>query len=158
MTERGYLLNLVLLALVLRNGVGVRRLTVLRQVLPLVLALFLGFAYAGLRPTGGLREITGAIAGVACGFAAAMLLKVRRSADGRVVTSGGLPYAVVWVTVIGGRCALAYWFPSSRWIAAFVLMTLTMLVTRTVVTFIRARSEWRTVGSAISTRCGRLSG
>jgi hypothetical protein len=136
MSEPGYLLNLALLVLVLRNGLGLRRLTVLRQVLPLVLAIFLGLAYGGLRSAGPVFEIIGAVAGVLCGVAAAALLKVRRSADGSVITAAGYGYAVLWIAVIGGRCTLAYWFPSSRWIATFVLMTLTMLVTRVALTFV----------------------
>jgi hypothetical protein len=136
-SDRGYLLNFVLLVLVLRNGLGRRRLTVLRQVLPLVLALFLGFAYAGLHPAGDAREIAGAVAGVICGVVAAALLRVRRSADGSVITSGGYGYAALWSAVIGGRCVLAGWLPGLG--TTFVLMTLTMLVTRVVVTFTVAR-------------------
>jgi hypothetical protein len=134
--ETGYLLNLVLLVLVLRNGLGPRRLTVFRQVLPLVLAIFLGLAYGGLRPANGVAELIGAVAGILCGAAAAALLKIRRSGDGSVITRAGHGYAVLWIAVIGGRCAVAYWFPSSAWVATFVLMTLTMLVTRVVVTFV----------------------
>ena len=132
-----FILDLVLLALVLRNGLGTRRLTVGRQVLPLVLALFLGFAYAGLHPRGGLLDIAAAAAGVAGGAAAAALLVVRRSADGSVTTSGDWPYAVLWIAVIGGRRLLASWIPGL--VPAFVLMTLTMLVTRVALTGLRAR-------------------
>jgi hypothetical protein len=121
---------------VLRNGLGTRRLTVARQ-LPLVLALFLGFAYPGLGPAAEVLDITCAVAGVIGGFAAAALLKVRRSADGSVITNAGYGYAALWIAVIGGRCALAYWVPGL--VASFVLMTLAMLVTRVAVTFTIAR-------------------
>jgi hypothetical protein len=138
-------LDLIVLVLVLRNGLGTRRLTVGRQVLPLVFALFLGFAYAGLGPTGGVLDITGAIAGIGCGFAAARLLRVGRSGDGAVVTSGAYAYAVLWIATIAGRYVLASWFPIL--VAPFVLMTLTMLVTRVVVTFLLARRARRSAHS-----------
>jgi hypothetical protein len=136
LSENGYLLNLVLLALVLRNGLGTRRLTIARQVLPLLLAVLLGFAYAGLHRSGRPWEILGA-AGVLLGAAAAALLKVRRSGDGSVITTAGSGYAVLWVAVIGGRCLLASCVPGL--VATFVLMTAAMLVTRVTVTFTIAR-------------------
>jgi hypothetical protein len=104
------------------------------------------------------------VAGVLGGAAAAALVKVRRSADGSVTTTAMLGYAVLWIAVIGGRCAFAYgsehWFPewirqfsidrhltgSDAWTAAFVMMALSMVVTRVVLTgvvalVVRARGE-----------------
>jgi hypothetical protein len=118
----GYLLNLVPLVLVLR-------LTVFRQVLPLVLTLFVGFAYAGLRPTGSLSEIVGAVTG--------RTLRRRRggASQGPAVRrrlgdhDGGYGYAALWIAVIVGRCALAYRVPGL--VATFV--------TRVAFTFTIAR-------------------
>jgi hypothetical protein len=84
----GYLLNLVPLVLVLR-------LTVFRQVLPLVLTLFVGSPTpARGRPAASARS-SAPSPGVLFGAAAAALLKVRRSADGSVITTAvtGTPHS-----------------------------------------------------------------
>ena len=93
----------------------------------------------------------------ALGVAAAALMPVRRDGTGRIVTTAGVGYAVLWIAVIGGRIAFAYSATgrASRsvgefsiaqqitgaavWTAAFVLMALAMVLTRVAVTAAHAR-------------------
>ena len=98
------------------------------------------------------------VAGVALGVAAGALMRVGHDADGALVTHASAGYAVLWLAVIGGRVAFAQaatgWAARSvgefslthqitgaaAWTAAFVLMALAMVLTRVVVTALRARA------------------
>jgi hypothetical protein len=80
----------------------------------------------------------------------------RDEQTGRIVTEAGVAYATLWVIVFGGRLAFAWaatnlWphqvmqfsvqhaiTDSAAWTAAFVLMALSMVVTRTAVVAARA--------------------
>ena len=169
MSTGQYFLNLALLAWILSSNVGTRVLTRRRVTVPLLVVLAAGWFYLNDMPVAGhdgQLEAVGVLAGVVAGTVAAFTMRVRRQA-GRVTTTAGLAFVAVWVVVIGGRVAFAYgaeqWFGQAigqfsqqhqitgadAWTAAFVLMALTMVVTRLTVTGVRAaRLSTRSEGLA----------
>ena len=154
-----YLLNLGILALVLKTGLGTRELSRRRFTLPLVIVAVVGAVYLRSIPTSTadikLITILG-VAGVLLGLAAGALMKVRPAGDGSLVTVAGPSYAAVWIAAIAGRLIFAYganyWFApeiasfsrsagidgSAAYTAAFVIMALAMVLTRVAVTAVRA--------------------
>ena len=96
------------------------------------------------------------VAGVLLGLVAGVLMKVRRTENGSLVTMAGSSYAAVWIATIAGRLLFAYgandWFApqiadfsrslgidgSAAYTSAFVIMALAMVVTRVAVTAFRA--------------------
>jgi len=94
-----------LLAFVLGTNLGTRTVTGRRLLLP-VTVLVAGWILLRDLPTtdGDTRlELADAVTGVALGVAAAALMPVRRDDSGRIVTTAGVGYAVLWIAVIGGR-------------------------------------------------------
>ena len=153
-------LNGALLVFVLGTNLGTRAVTRNRLLLPVVLVAVAGwFFLQDLSTSGGdaRLELAGALIGVGLGLLAGALMPVGRDDAGRVVTRAGIGYAALWIAVIGGRIAFAYsatgWasgpvgeFSMSQqitgaaaWTAAFVLMALTIVLTRVAVTAARAR-------------------
>lgn len=140
--------------------VGTRRLTLRRLLLPFAAAGIVGYSYLHGIPTAGGDldfELSLTMAGALCGLLAASLMQVERDGTtGQLVTHAGLAYVAVWVIVFGGRMAFAWgathlWSRqifqfsmdhaitgSAAWTAAFVLMALAMVVSRTAVTATRA--------------------
>lgn len=164
-TTSQYILNLGLLAYILWANLGSTAVTTRRFVLPLALVAVAGGVYLRNVPTAGhdiTLEVLGLCSGLLLGTVAGTLVRVRRDSHGRLVTQAGAPYAVLWVVVIGGRIAFAYgashWFPEAigrfsathqitgapAWTAAFVLMALTMVLTRVLVTGIAVVRSSRT--------------
>ena len=161
MSTSQLILNAALLAFVLLTNLGTRRVTTQRLLLPLVLVAVAGAAFLRDVPTAGgdgRLELVGALTGVALGVAAGALMRVGHDGDGALVTHASAGYAVLWLAVIGGRVAFAQAatggaarsvgeFSLSHqitgapaWTAAFVLMALAMVLTRVVVTALRARA------------------
>src|SRR3954451_18224975 len=159
MTTTMYLLNLGLLAFVLWANLGTRTVTRSRLTLPVLLVVAAGAVFLRDVPTAGhdvALEAVGIGAGVLLGVVAGALVRVDRDTVGRLVMRAGAAYAALWVAVIGGRMLFAYgadhWFPvaigrfsmthqitgADAWTAAFVLMALAMVLTRVVVTALRA--------------------
>jgi hypothetical protein len=160
MSTSQLVLNVGLLVFVLGTNTGTRAVTRKRLLLPVVLVLVAGWFFLQDLPTtaGDTRlELAGALTGVALGVAAAALMPVRRDGTGRIVTTAGVGYAVLWIAVIGCRIAFAYsatgWASRSvgelsiaqqitgaaAWTAAFVLMALAMVLTRVAVTAAHVR-------------------
>lgn len=160
MSAAQLILNGTLLMFVLGTNLGTRVVTGGRLLLPVVLVVVAGWFFLQDLPTtaGDTRlELAGALIGVALGVAAAALMPVRRDGAGRIVTTAGVGYALLWITVIGGRIAFAYsatgWASrpvgefskaqqitgAAAWTAAFVLMALAMVLTRVAVTAAHAR-------------------
>jgi hypothetical protein len=158
MSTSQYILNLALLAWILTANLGSRVLTVRRVIIPLVVVAAAGAVYLRDLPTAGhdlTLELIGLAAGLVLGASAALAVRVRREHE-RVVTTAGITFAAIWVGVIGGRMLFAYgaenWFGPSigrfshqhlitgadAWTAAFVLMALAMVLSRVVVTGVRA--------------------
>ena len=151
MTSTLYLLNLGLLAFVLWANLGTRTVTRSRMALPVLLVLVAGAVFLRDVPTAGHDvglEAAGVGAGVVLGLVAAALVRVERDGAGRLVMRAGVAYAALWTVVIGGRMAFAYgadhWFPAAigrfsmtheitgadAWTAAFILLSLSMVLTR----------------------------
>lgn len=117
MTTTVLLLNLGILAFVLGTGLGTRELNRRRFRLSLAVVAVVGALYLRSIPTStgdiALITVLGA-AGVLLGLAAGMLMNVRRTESGTLVTVAGSSYAAVWIATIAGRLLFAYgandWF------------------------------------------------
>jgi hypothetical protein len=155
MSTTEYLLNAVMLAFILITNHGCMTLTRRRNMLPLVLAGVLSVVFLLHLPTIGhdiTLEVTGGIAGVTLGVLAAFAVRLELRPDGSVGATAGGAFASLWVLAIGGRMVFAYgadhWFPhaiatfsqahlitgAQAWTAAFILMAVTMLATRALLT------------------------
>jgi hypothetical protein len=158
MSTPQYALNVGLLVYVLASNLGTRRLSSARLLLPVALVAVAGWFFLRDIPTRGhdvQLEVIGVIVGAALGVLAGLLVGVRRTPAGELLTQAGAAYAVLWVVVIGGRVAFAYgaehWFAQSigqfsmahqitgadAWTTAFVLMALAMVLVRVLVTSAR---------------------
>jgi hypothetical protein len=161
MSTAQYVLNVGLLVYILASNLGTRRLTRRRLWLPVVLVAVAAAFFLRDVPTVGhdvQLDVVGAVAGAVLGVVAGLLVKVNRTAQGATVTRAGAAYAALWVAVIGGRVAFAYgaqhWFSRDigqfsmtqqisgvdAWTAAFVMMALSMVLARVLVTAGVARS------------------
>ena len=155
MTTTQYLLNAGLLAFVLWANLGTRVVNRARFTLPLLLVAVAAAVFLRNVPTIGHDvelELVGVGVGAVLGLVAAALVRVERDGRGRLVLRAGVAYAALWIAVIGGRCVFAYgaehWFGravgefsmthqitgSDAWTAAFILMSLTMVVARVAAT------------------------
>ncbi len=151
MTTTMYLLNLGLLAFVLRANLGVRSVTTGRLLLPLALVAAAAAVFLRDVPTAGndvSLEFAGAATGLVLGIVAGALVRVRPDRSGDLTMHAGAAYAALWVAVIGGRMLFAYgadhWFPAAigrfsmvhqitgadAWTAAFILLSLAMVTAR----------------------------
>jgi len=106
-----------------------------------------------LRPVthgnGLLVELAGVATGLLCGLVVSTLMRVYRSPKtGKPVSAAGLPYALVWVLIVGARAVFSigavHWFPAQLdlWCAThqvtaaaltdgLIFMAITMVLTRT---------------------------
>src|SRR4051812_44077264 len=155
MSTAQYVLNLGLLLYILASNLGTHRLTGRRLLLPVLLVAAAASVFLREVPTRGNGvplELLGVAIGAALGVVAGVLVTVRRDADRSATTRAGLPYAALWICVIGGRVLFAYgaehWFSrdiaafsvrhqitgADAWTAALVLMALAMVLARVAVT------------------------
>jgi hypothetical protein len=118
------IVNVIVLATVLASDLGgARKVGRMRLLRPLVAAAVIIPLFTD-QPAGsgpGLAvEMAGVAAGVLVGVAAALLMQVYRSPEtGKPVSRAGLPYALLWIIIIGARAVLSY--GAAHWFTAQIV-------------------------------------
>ncbi|MEW2566342.1 hypothetical protein [Streptomyces sp. NPDC047070] len=162
MTTTDWITDIALVLIVfrqLREG----RLDLKSYLIPLGIVAFVASHYLHTIPTAGndlvlIAALVGA--GAALGVAGGVYTRIR-SADGHLFIKAGAISAVLWVLGMGARMGFQVWVDhggaddvgrfsvthdittSQAWVAAFVLMALTEVVTRLATIFVRSRLAMR---------------
>jgi hypothetical protein len=174
MTPFEYVLNFALVGLVLLQVKG-RTLTARNLLAPVLVTGWVAYSFLKSIPTAGndlVLEAGLATAGAVLGTLAALATRVSRDHRGLAFAKAGGAAAVLWVVGIGARIAFSLYAQNGgqgsvarfsiahhitdahAWGAAFVLMAIAEVVTRTGVVFVKARLA----GAAIPRKVGAPTG
>ncbi|MET8973334.1 hypothetical protein [Streptomyces hydrogenans] len=129
--------------------------------LPLAIVAFVAYSYLDTIPTGGndLVLIAALVAiGAVLGIAGGVYTRIR-ALDGQLLIKAGAVSAILWVVGMGARMGFQVWVEHAggaddvarfslthhitgqqAWVAAFVLMALTEVVTRVATIYVRSRT------------------
>ncbi|OPC77174.1 hypothetical protein B4N89_42225 [Embleya scabrispora] len=149
----------IILVLIVFRQMREERLDRKTFLIPLGIVAFVGFKYLHTIPTAGNDTVligTLVAIGAALGVAGGVFTRIR-SAGGHLLIKAGAVSAVLWVLGMGARMGFQVWvdhggadhvarfsldhdITSGRaWVAAFVLMAVTEVVTRVATIFVRSR-------------------
>lgn len=106
-----WIVNLVVLAAVLQADLGYRKVTVRRLLRPVIIAAVVSAFYVkGASGSGNSLwlELAAIGAGILLGLVAAALMRVSVNPNGSAYSRAGIPYAALWVAVVGARLWFAY--------------------------------------------------
>ncbi|MFD8569393.1 hypothetical protein [Streptomyces sp. NPDC059639] len=158
MTTTDWITDIALVLVVfrqLREG----RLDLKTFLIPLAIVAFVAHTYLDSVPTGGNDLVLiGALmaVGAALGIAGGVYTRIR-TAGGHLLIKAGAVSAILWVLGMGARMGFQVWVEhggadhvarfslahhittDQAWVAAFVLMALTEVVTRVATIYIRSR-------------------
>lgn len=173
MTTTEWITDIALLLVVFRQ-LREDRLDLKTFLIPLGIVAFVAHSYLSSVPTGGndLVLIGALVAvGAALGIAGGVCTRVR-AAGGHVLIKAGVVSAVLWVLGMGARMGFQLWTQhggaddvarfslthhitsDQAWVAAFVLMALTEVVTRLATIFVRGRLLTATRPAPAASRAG----
>src|SRR3954470_21366496 len=155
-----YLISLGILTFVLITGLGTHEFTGRRVLRPVVIVLAVAAFYLHLFPTEGndvRLVLVGLAAGTVLGVVSGLFVRVHRDpATSKVVTTAGFGFAAIWIAVTVGRMLFIFgadhWFTADlvtfsrthlitgadAWTAAFVVLSVAMVLSRLVVVAIGA--------------------
>jgi hypothetical protein len=154
-----WIINLVVLAAVLEADLGYRKITTRRLLRPVIIAAVVAAFYLRGASGSGNKlwlELAAVGAGILLGLVASALMRVSVNPGGSAYSRAGVPYAVLWVVVVGARLWFAYgsnhefsgqlgsWLFTEHvtgdvLVDSLIFVAIAMLLTRTASLLVRSR-------------------